>query len=116
MFVMMTILAIPLGYLGWAMNWIRQRHEFLKRPGVSSTDWPKVSQARWPIRILGEETIAMIFLEDYSEEMFDEARRLFPESTIVGPSRTQPLPPDPTIDQSVPLMLRSRGYRKETQD
>ena len=30
MFVVVTVLAVPLGWIGYSLNWIRQRHEFHK--------------------------------------------------------------------------------------
>ena len=37
MFVVVTILAVPLGWVEYQLNWIRQRHAFLQRDGVVQT-------------------------------------------------------------------------------
>ena len=70
--VFVTLLAI---YLGWAMNWIRQRREFLTKPpkylGTVETEedglifGAEPMQAPLCLRILGESGVSHILLQPY---------------------------------------------------
>jgi hypothetical protein len=91
MLVLVTLVCV---YLGWAMNWKRQRREFLSRPDVIDYNeymhGPNVAHqgqsAPLLLRILPEQGIAMIVLGDGTEEVsaytYQKARSLFPESSI----------------------------------
>jgi hypothetical protein len=51
MLVLVTLLCL---YLGWAMNWKRQRREWLERSDVASFNIGKNAHAPWPLRPLGK--------------------------------------------------------------
>jgi hypothetical protein len=78
--VLVTVVCV---YLGWAMNWIRQRHEFLTRPNTIPSYGQSVNRAPWPILWLGESPVRLLLVEDASDEQFEEAERLFPEASIM---------------------------------
>ena len=83
LFVLVTLVCV---YLGWAMNWIRQRREFLNRHDVTSyisyvSYAYSSNRAPAPLRLLGEEGIGLLFFSGSDEEM-KEAERLFPEAKV----------------------------------
>jgi hypothetical protein len=89
--VVVTLIAV---YLGWAMNWIRQRHAFLRLPGVLyvagktavasdvTTTFYAGVDAPWQLRMFGEEGIGEIGVSAESPELVSEGQRLFPEAGV----------------------------------
>lgn len=87
--VLVTLICI---YLGWAMNWKWQRHEFLRRvrtdipEGITVSDAraysPLADQAPFPLRMLGEYGYVNLFLPNAREEDCQLAVRLFPEARV----------------------------------
>jgi len=79
MLVLVTLVCI---YLGWAMNWKRQREAFLEHPNASGeTPHDDLSAPFW-IRIVGAPAYDHLALKDPTEHQLLEARRLFPEASI----------------------------------
>jgi len=95
LFVFVTAVAVC---LGGAMNWVRQRHQFLARDVVlheaeRMTDEPIYAgddghaqfgwietEPPWVLGLLGERGIARITVQTPQDEI--DARRLFPESQV----------------------------------
>src|SRR5262249_3062167 len=85
-----AVLSIPIGWSAYQLNWIRQRREFLTRPGV---DWyiPSISEWRyipWHLKLFGEQSAGPLgslceprYL-DVPPELVDEGRKLFPELVV----------------------------------
>jgi hypothetical protein len=83
LFVVMTILAISLGYLGWAMNWKRQRHEFIATHNlrlIPEDESSRQANLHWSLRLLGERGYLAILFYDFSQEERKAGCRLFPEA------------------------------------
>ena len=87
---MLVLVMLVCVYLGWALNWKRQRHQFLMRADVEdiSNDYESTDRRSAPLalRILGESGIRGLMLGDglnqVHPEMETAARHLFPESQI----------------------------------
>ncbi len=84
LFVLITLVAL---WIGWSLNWIRQRQAFLPpddldqtRPFASSTE--KTVTAPGLLWIFGEEGVATIFVPERQTDDFAEAKRLFPEADV----------------------------------
>jgi hypothetical protein len=86
-FVLIAVISIPLGWCAYQLNWIRQRHEFLHRPGIIPY-LSDVPLATWSLRLFGEEGAEFWKIpnpnRDDPETILRESRRLFPEAKIVG--------------------------------
>lgn len=88
MFVVVTAIAV---WLGWELNYIRERREFSQRPRVlgfnqlesihdgMGVDLPTIPFWR---RWLGDHAILNIAIRDSPEEDASDAMRLFPEAEI----------------------------------
>ena len=86
LFVAVTVICI---YLGWAMNWVRQRHEVLATETkytrrVIGEDGIAVHRtaAPFPLRLLGELGISDLTIVGVTEKELDWIAALFPESNI----------------------------------
>ena len=85
LFVVMTVVCV---YLGWAMNWNRQRRDFIReRLEVGAQSFgPTRGQldAPFPLRMFGE--IGEEWIDIGASPVVDgyEARRLFPEAHWIG--------------------------------
>jgi hypothetical protein len=93
MLVLVTLVCMFCGYVGWAMNWQRQRQKFLKRP-----PWGTILglQKRAPIALwlIGENGVSSIRLvpplptddlvaNDATVVDIQRIVRLFPESDVI---------------------------------
>jgi hypothetical protein len=86
MLVLVTLMCLACGYLGWAMNWKSQRHEFRNtHQGCEFTKVPIEFKPYPPILlwILGEESVARWNVWNMTSESIEEAKRLFPEADLV---------------------------------
>lgn len=104
---MVTIASLLLGWLGWNMHWIRQRHEFLARhvapqarmnpndlrlvyqpqPFPFCTLGPKSKTLGHGLHLLGEQDRSSVRMyvregERLQGDRIEQAARLFPEATI----------------------------------
>ena len=93
LFVLITVLCI---WLGTQVNFISQRHAFLRMLEVDAgyqshllaaeySNFYPMPKRRVPLvaRILGEQAYSMIVLPElYGPDLIDKATRLFPESVI----------------------------------
>jgi hypothetical protein len=87
---MLVVVTLVCVYLGWALNWKRERHQFLMRADVEdiSNNYESTDRRSAPLalRILGERGITGLTLGDglnqVHPEMETAARHLFPESQI----------------------------------
>ena len=82
MLVLVTVLCVLCGYLGWALNWKSQRWEFMKTGIVFSTD-ADIRAPIW-IRIVGVAGYRRLTLWRPSDQQIKEAKRLFPEAELVS--------------------------------
>jgi hypothetical protein len=80
---MLTVLCI---WLGYSLNWIKQRRELIGYPYPSiDTAGPGAIQPSAPglLWILGERGVAVLLISTEDKEFESRARRLFPEAVIV---------------------------------
>lgn len=76
LFVVVTLVAI---WLGWSVNWIRQRHEYLEQAYSHGSGVP----APMVLRLLGESGSPVIVPQgDATDAEMDYAAKLFPEAEI----------------------------------
>jgi len=120
LFVLIALFSLPLGWVAYQLNWIRQRHAFLSRPdgwswtGFLGNDGPP--SAPWPLRIFGETGYAQIIviivdqdrtMNEHDQPEPDSSRltpkernyierigRLFPEAHTFAWFRKNPMPSD----------------------
>ena|ERR1700722_3385260 len=78
MFVVVTLLAIPMAWVACQLNWIRERNDFLAADLAIPSRPPY--PAPWSLRLLGERGQQSILVRDCRN--YEEARRLFPESLV----------------------------------
>jgi len=77
LFVIVTLFAV---WLGWSLNWNRQRREFLRdRDAFRVGESVRAPGLLW---IFGEDGAENIWLVARKSSASDEARRLFPEATV----------------------------------
>jgi len=106
MFVLVLLLAIPLGWITVQLKWIRDRHEALRGLTESQRafilDWSSSfvhepdDALPWSLRLFGESSVRQIFLQNGQESQLDRLRSLFPEAEVAAdksqlwgsPSRT----------------------------
>jgi hypothetical protein len=80
MFVLMTIICVGVAWVGYQLNWIRERHDFLDRhPQVYGS--PRVTKCPWPLNLFGEKSYQPLVVPTSALE---EAKRLFPESQMAA--------------------------------
>ena len=77
---MLVLVMLVCAYLGWAMNWKRQREAFLKAESVLSHEPLECPAPIW-IRITGAEGRSLVALRRPPKVLvIKEAKRLFPEA------------------------------------
>src|SRR5262245_40832368 len=85
-----ALLSIPMAWVAYQLNWIRQRHEFREQKThyVSRIE-PDNTEAPWSLQIFGEGGEESIWIENESDRA--QAAKLFPESQII----VRPFPTTP---------------------
>jgi hypothetical protein len=85
LFVLIALISLPMGWAGYQLNWIRQRHEFLSKfSDLQPTTTPALSriqktQCPWSLRLMGELPRYVIVVP---ANEFPRAQELFPEATV----------------------------------
>ena len=90
LFIVVTLLAIPCGYVGYQAKLVRERKAMIEqiREGkglvvpVDVKTWPKMPTPSWIRRVLGDEPVYSIGIEQSSKPSNDEIRELFPEAAV----------------------------------
>jgi hypothetical protein len=111
LFVVVTIAAIVAGYCGWALNWVREREQFLDEHKIlinmSFDSGPEQGVAdqggdapRW-LRRFGEEGFRELLIWEGTDADLAEARALFPEAIVID-SRDPP-----TFEEIYQQLLKS---------
>ena len=92
MFVVVTVFAC---WLGYELNWIRQRHQagaWIEANPPSFRPMSKIYQTGslpWSLRILGESPMELIELEIDDQSRLNEISKLFPEAAVLNYKATQ---------------------------
>ena len=93
LFVLVAVLSVPLGWVGYSLEWIRQREEMLLEDGVTgATKYvsagehgiPDDPEAPYGLWLFGERGFQCIVAQ---RQKADEAARLFPEAIVVAEER-----------------------------
>ena len=101
LFVAVTVFGCWLGYY---LNWVRQRHALLDEPNVTASFLPRQLAASLALRLLGERGAKSVFLHyswlsptlsESDEAQRNLASRLFPEATIQVQTGTVDFSDDP---------------------
>ena len=81
MLVVVVVISIPLAWVGYSLNWIRQRHEVLNYRGVwqMGNREPAAPMCLW---VLGENGVGCLTLPKNSPLSEEEVKRLFPETIV----------------------------------
>jgi hypothetical protein len=86
--VLIALISIPLGWLAYQLNWIRERHKMLTQElpreyqeyrEYNKTQPAILRPAPWPLRIFGEQGIVVIGVPKSQAE---RAAELFPEAAV----------------------------------
>ena len=94
--VVVFVVSIPLAWVAYQLNWVRERHKFLRMLAVDAKERSSFLRSEVPhlypqpkrtlpivARIIGEQPYSLIILpQSYSQILIEEARSLFPESII----------------------------------
>ena len=86
--IAVAVLAVPMAWVGYSLNWIRQRHAILDRqpPRVWSSSWgllPTTANAPGGLWLFGERGEPVLFWEPGSREDVTQMEQLFPEAHVV---------------------------------
>ena len=104
--IVVTLLAVPCAFVGWKINIVRERDEFIRtrdcymapNPFDEKRGDPSVP---WAPGLLGAEPVYQIFVDSAAE--VERARALFPEAIIHGPEYPDQAPTEwrehPTVGQ-----------------
>ena len=94
LFVLVLLLAIPLGWLAVQLKWIRDRHEALRGLEQSGRafilDWSSSfvhdpdDVLPWSLRLFGENSVRQIFILHSQESELKPLRLLFPEAEVTA--------------------------------
>src|SRR6185312_8763737 len=84
MFVLVFVVSLPLAWVGYSLNWIRQRHEVLDRDEakfVTRYDHVRSTSVLAPggLWLFGETGVVMIQYAEASPELMRSSATLFPE-------------------------------------
>ena len=86
LFVLITLISIPLGWVAYQLNWIRQRRAFVEEfqsynglPFIRVDPRYPPPECPWSISLFGESPRDDIRVP---KQYADEARRLFPEALV----------------------------------
>ena len=81
-FVLITLISLPIGWVAYQLNWKQQRYEFLvhRTGGKITAQSGMATKAPWSLRIFGE--APAIYLLKVSDADVQRARELFPEAII----------------------------------
>ena len=84
LFILVTLFSI---YLWWALDWKRQRHEFLKSHNATPVHHAKQFQqylkAPVALWLVGEPGYLQILIYYPTEKQLKEGQRLFPEAKLM---------------------------------
>ena len=88
LFVLVAIISIPMAWVAYQLNWIRQRHAFRANPDVFPfvLTIVEVPETPWQLKLLGEHDPPRF---QVAEDLADEARRLFPGVIIMTYTREE---------------------------
>jgi hypothetical protein len=91
--LVVTLLAVPLGYVGWQMRIVREREAFLETrywlPSESSPFDPV--EAPWMLRVLGAKPVYHVTVWGRADA--ERAASLFPEAIVLDMEGVQQQPP-----------------------
>jgi hypothetical protein len=83
LFVVVALASVPMAWVAYQLNWIRQRHEFYSHYQISHMfhDGMRLEPLKspWSLRLFGESPRGDI---DVLKEFMPEAKRLFPEASV----------------------------------
>jgi hypothetical protein len=96
LFVLVTIFGVGAGWVAYQLNWVRERHKFLRTLAGDAKERSSFLRSEVPhlypqpkrtlpivARIIGEQPYSLIILpQSYNQMLIEEARSLFPESII----------------------------------
>jgi hypothetical protein len=83
LFVLITLISLPMAWVAYQLNWIHQRHEFIeqyqkKNISMNILNAPQ-SQCPWFLRLLGEQSHSFLMVKKGHEA---EGQRIFPEAMV----------------------------------
>jgi hypothetical protein len=83
--VLVAFATLPVGWVAYQLDWIRQRHEFLNRPDwqamIPSVPAHKMPKSPWPLALFGEAPQDVLAVHGVDAE---NASQLFPEAIVVA--------------------------------
>jgi hypothetical protein len=85
MFVLVFVVSVPLAWVGYSLNWIRQRHAVISSGVVDSLGFGSdntTAVAPAGLWLFGENGIHHLWVRHDAKESIDDLQRLFPEAGI----------------------------------
>ena len=86
LFVVVTLLAVVCGYVGWQAKIVRERNAAMKRATHAYAIYPmatSINGITWPRRWMGDVGIKVFFFDQYaSDDDVDAIRSAFPEAAV----------------------------------
>lgn len=79
MFVVVTLISIPLAWVGYSLNWIWHRHAALQQPYTHSSIHKAAPIAPAGLWMFGEKGVGHV---TSTPERMEELRKLFPEAVV----------------------------------
>ena len=84
LFVAVAVVCIPLSWIGYHLNWIRQRHAFLAQYPTLPVSEDREARAKLPFGLDILDESPHMYIEAPREHQ-KEAARLFPEALVIPP-------------------------------
>jgi hypothetical protein len=77
---MVAIISLPIAWITYQLNWIRERHQFFWRYQYNGLPMREGSgKTPWPLRLFGETPQRYLLVEP---EQMEKAKELFPEASV----------------------------------
>jgi hypothetical protein len=81
LFVVVTVFALPLAWVAYSLNWIRQRHAAMALSSIRVSPMPRLSiSAPWQLRPFGEGGVAYYSYRSNCPLNDSDLKALFPEA------------------------------------
>jgi hypothetical protein len=86
LFIAVTLLSLPIGWVAYQLDWKQQRYNFLLKHRAGALNMFTTSKPPWSLRLFG--VGAADYVVNVPEEYVEEARRLFPEARKINPQQS----------------------------
>ena len=86
--IVVTLLAVPLGYVGWQAKIVRERKAVASTVKFIAGD-PDDDEVTWLRKVLGDKSYFLVAVDpDATDQFVDRCRRIFPEALVFRRDRS----------------------------